>query len=378
MPWQESSIMSLRLEFIRLAFQKGVSFRELCRRFGISTPTGYKWVSRCAAAGSCDLRDRSRRPHSSPTKTADILEQAVLEQRRAHPTWGGRKIAARLIALEHADVPAPSTITQILRRHGALDNVPRASQTAPLRFEYEHPNALWQMDFKGHFALEQGRCHPLTILDDHSRYNIAVRACSNEQGETVHSELQRAFRMYGLPERMLMDNGPTWSGQGRGLSKIEAWLMRLDIRVLHGRPVHPQTQGKDERFHRTLKADVLQFNTPKDLPACQKAFDEFRHVYNQERPHEALGLKPPISRYKPSARAYPESLPPIEYAPQDVVRKVSEPGQLRFQGRRIIVGKGLTGQQVAIRPTLEDGIYEIIYCATVVRRINLRNNQQEL
>jgi transposase InsO family protein len=371
MPWQELSIMSQRLEFVCLARQETVSFRELCRRFHISAPTGYKWLSRCNAEGPSGLSDRSRRPHGSPFKTPEAVEQVVLKHRGCRETWGGRKLASSLIALGHPNIPAPSTITQILRRHNALVPSQGGEEPALSRFEYEHPNDLWQMDFKGHFPMKQGRCHPLTILDDHSRYSITVRACGNEQGETVQNELVACFRRYGLPSRILMDNGSPWKGQN-GISNLVAWLMRLDIHVMHGRPYHPQTQGKEERFHRTLKADVLQFRVPDDIAGCQKAFDEFRIIYNHERPHEALGMKPPISRYVPSARAYPEILPPIEYAPQDQVRKVFFPGQMRFQGRTVVVGRGLIGQHVAVRNTLQDGVYEVIYCSTTVRQIDLR------
>jgi len=173
MPWQELSIMSQRLEFIRLARQETISLRELCRRFSISAPTAYKWLNRFedgsldCEASVLDLRDHSRRPHNSPNKTTDALEAAVLALRQDHPTWGGRKLAARLSALGHTDVPAPSTITEILRRHNALGSAQGSQARAPLRFEHEQPNDLWQMDFKGHFAIEGGRCHPLTILDDH-------------------------------------------------------------------------------------------------------------------------------------------------------------------------------------------------------------------
>jgi hypothetical protein len=194
----------------------------------------------------------------------------------------------------------------------------------------------------------------------------------------VRSELTHCFRQYGLPSRILMDNGPCWSSQGRGITKVEAWLARLDVRVSHGRPAHPQTQGKDERFHRTLKADVLQFNVPQDLPGCQKAFDDFRYIYNQERPHEALDMRPPITRYMPSRRPFSETLPPVEYAPQDIVRKVSFPGQIRFRGQSIIVGRGLTGEYVAVRATLADGLYDIIYCSTHIRTIDLNNANEEL
>lgn len=370
--------MSLRLEFVRLASQNNVGIAELCRRFNISRQTGYTWLSRVEADGSFDPHDRSRRPHASPWKTSDAVEVAILELRRSQPTWGGRKIAARLKALGFDRIPVASTITRILERHDLLGDTHRVRNVADKRFEYDRPNALWQMDFKGHFALENGRCHPLTVLDDHSRYNMALRACANERGETVQDELTRMFRTYGLPERMLTDNGAPWGGQGRGLSKIETWLMRLDIHVMHGRPYHPQTQGKEERFHRTLKADVLQFNVPKDLPTCQKVFDNFRRSYNFERPHEALDLMPPISRYQPSLRAFPESLPDVEYAPGDEVRKVYSPGQLRFKGRCIIVGGGLTGQPVAIRPTLQEGVYDVIYCSTTIKQIDLRKPDQEL
>jgi len=377
MPWQELSIMSQRLELICLARQDGSNIRELCRRYNVSAPTVYKWLGRSEIDGVTDLRDRSRRPHCSPNRSPDAIEDAVLALRNVHPTWGGRKLAARLIALEHADVPSPSTITEILRRHGKLEGSKEANMRACSRFEYEEPNDLWQMDFKGHFPIKEGRCHPLTILDDHSRFSITVRACTNEQGETVRNELISCFRLYGMPKRILADNGSPWSGQGRGITKIEAWLMRLDIRPIHGSVCHPQTQGKDERFHRTLKNDVLQFNAPQDLEACQKAFDKFRSIYNHERPHEALDMKPPISRYRASSRSYPESLPPIEYSSPDEVRKVSFPGLIRFQGRRIRIGDGLIGQYVALRQTLEDGVYDVIYCSTRVRQVDLRSTDSQ-
>jgi len=370
--------MSVRLEFVHLARQDGANIRDLCRRYGVSPPTAYKWLNRVEADGAIDLREQSRRPHNSPGKTPDAMEKEILQLREDQPTWGGRKISARLIALGHYNVPAPSTVTEVLRRHGKLDASRTADDKAPLRFEYDNPNDLWQMDFKGHFPIKEGRCHPLTILDDHSRFSVSLRASTNEQGETVQKELTACFRLFGLPKRILTDHGSPWSSQGRGLTKLEAWMMRLDIKVMHGRACHPQTQGKDERFHRTLKNDVLQFNVPEDLASCQRAFDKFRNVYNHERPHEALGMQTPISRYMPSSRAFPEVLPPIEYCSQDEVRKVSFPGQIRFQGRRILVSQGLLGQYVALRQTLEDGVYDVVYCSTIVRQINLRKSTEKV
>lgn len=377
MPWQELPIVSQRKEFVHLARQDGANIRDLCRRYGISPPTAYKWLNRIEADGAIDLRDHSRRPHHSPKQTPDAMEKEILQLRKDHCTWGGRKISARLIALGHCNVPAPSTVTEVLRRHGKLDESRTADDKAPSRFEYDNPNDLWQMDFKGHFAIKEGRCHPLTILDDHSRFSVSLLASTNELGETVQNELTACFRLYGLPKRILADNGSPWSAQGRGITKLEAWMMRLNIKVMHGRICHPQTQGKEERFHRTLKNDVLQYNAPEDLASCQRAFDKFRTVYNHERPHEALGMQPPISRYSPSNRAYPEVLPPIEYCSQDEVRKVSFPGQIHFKNQRFIIGQGLIGQHVALRQTLEDGIYDVVYCSTTVRQIDLHKRIDE-
>ena len=312
MPWKERSIMSQRLEFVVLASQPGSNRRELCRRFRISPTTAYKWLRRYAREGVPALADRSRRPHHSPRQTRAEQEALVVAVRDEHPRWGGRKIRRRLTDLGHAGVPAPSTITSIVRRSGRALGAPGVVPTAWQRFEAAAPNALWQMDFKGHFALRHGRCHPLTIIDDHSRFAVGLRACDNEQGATVQAELTALFERYGLPEAMVMDNGAPWRGPGATLSTLEVWLLRLGIHVRHGRPYHPQTQGKDERFHRTLKAEVLSNRAFVDLAHVQRHFDPWRDVYNLERPHDSLGLATPASRYQPSWRRWPTHLPQIE------------------------------------------------------------------
>ena len=296
MPWSEVSVMDLRLEFVMLAEQPGANVSALCRRFGISRKTGYKWLSR-ARSGPMDLSDLSRRPRSSPRRTPKGMEASVLAVRSDHPCWGGRKIARRLADLGETDVPAPSTVTAILRRHGVAlgqAGTPAAFQ----RFERSAPNELWQMDFKGHFALAQGRCHPLTVLDDCSRFNLCLAACGNEQGETVQGHLRAAFRRYGLPEWIIVDNGSPWGdGPNTPYTPLGVWLLRLGIGLSHSRPYHPQTLGKDERFHRTLKAELLGGPPFGDLGHCQRAFDRWRIVYNWERPHQALAwtCRPPGS-----------------------------------------------------------------------------------
>src|SRR3984893_8234164 len=260
MPWKDVSIMSQREEFILLALHDGANVRQLCRRFSISAKTAYKWLARYAAGGTEALADHSRRPRTTPGQTSAEVEAAVLAVREQHPAWGGRKIRARLQTLGEADVPAASTITAILRRHGLIDPDEAAQHRAFERFEHAAPNDLWQMDFKGHVAMADGRrCHPLTVLDDHSRYAVGLRACADERGPTVQEELTKLFRVYGLPRRMLMDNGSPWGDEGgQPYTAFTVWLLRLDVAVSHGRPYHPQTQGKDERFHRTLRAEVLR------------------------------------------------------------------------------------------------------------------------
>ena len=372
MPWQEVSAMSLKQEFVVLANQEGANVRELCRRFGISPQTGYKWLERFRGAGTSGLGDRSRRPHRSPRQTPPAVEADVLRVREVHPAWGGRKIRARLLHQGINLVPSPSTITEILRRHGLIDPVEAAKHHAWQRFEHATPNALWQMDFKGHFAMDCGRCHPLTVLDDHSRFSLGLEACADEQGTTVQERLTTIFRRYGLPHRMLMDNGAPWGDTWEHpYTPFTVWLLRLGVSVSHGRPYHPQTQGKDERFHRTLRTELLQGRSFADLSACQQAFDRWRVVYNAGRPHEALGLATPASRYSVSPRIFPETLPAVDYDDGELVRKVQEQGVVTFKGRVFTMPKAFRGYHVALRPTLEDGVWSIWFMTHKIALVDL-------
>jgi len=373
MPLRELSVFDQREAFVKLAMASEANRSALCRDFGISRKTGYKWLERHRVSGTDGLVDRSRRPHTSPSRTDAATEAAVLRIRAAsNNAWGARKIGWTLGCQGWQPVPALSTITEILRRHGKLDR--QAQHPGPhVRFERAEPNELWQMDFKGHFPMAAGRCHPLTVLDDHSRYSLGLEACDNEQDGTVRERLTALFRRYGLPFAMLMDNGSPWGDSGgQPFTIFTTWLMRHGIRVSHGRPYHPQTQGKEERFHRSLKAEVLERNSFADLAACQHAFDRWRHVYNHERPHEALGLQPPATRYRPSPRAFREALPPIEYGPGDIVRKVDGEGAISFRSRPIRIGKAFRRQPVALRPSGEDGVFDIHYCVHHIGRLDLR------
>lgn len=399
MAWREASSVGLRCEFCELATVEGAKVSGLCRQFGISRKTGYKWLTiwRSTEGGpapgldgesalAAAMRDRSRRPHTSPERTPVQVESLLVASRDRHPAWGPRKLLAWLRAdgsrckgVSVSALPAASTVAAILRRHGRISPEESVRHRAFQRFERSAPNELWQMDFKGHFAAGATRCHPLTVLDDHSRYSIGLEACGDESGDTVKTQLTRCFRRYGLPLEVLCDNGSPWGEMGREVfSAVEIWLMRMGVRVTHGRPRHPQTQGKDERFHRTLTAEVIQRHQPQSLQECQRRFDEWRNVYNHERPHQALEFATPASRYRASERAMPSRMPPIEYAASDAVRHVPPDGTIGFQGRRWHVGKGLRGQPVAVRPTGRDGEWAVYYCQTLVKTIDLKTREPEM
>jgi transposase InsO family protein len=296
----------------------------------------------------------------------------IVALREEHPAWGARKLRRRLADLGVTGLPSASTITEILRREGRLHQA-RAEAPGPWqRFERSRPNALWQMDFKGHFALSRGgRCHPLTVLDDHARYLIGLRACANELGATVREHLWSLFGCYGLPEELLCDNGPPWGGPGGEWTALGVWLVRLGIRVCHGRPFHPQTQGKDERLHRTLQAEVLARTDLRDLLHGQEVFDRWRPVYNCERPHEAHGLATPASRYAPSARSRPASLLPIEYGPGDLVRRVKGKGEITWRNRTYYLGQAFAREDIALRPTSTDGLFHVFFCHQPLGAIDL-------
>lgn len=376
MPFREVSKVQTRREFVTLALRPGANKSELCRRFGISRPTGDKWLERFAAEGVSGLEDRSRRPRSSPRRVSTSTEERVL-QLREETGWGGRKIAARLRALGYSKVPSPSTVTDILRRHGRLQSSGRPPGPWQ-RFERAAPNELWQMDFKGHFAMDGGRCHPLTILDDHSRYAVCLQAMTNERGQGVQARLEATFRRYGVPDAFLVDNGSPWGARGPSRhTRLTVWLMRMGIGVMHSRPRHPQTLGKDERFHRTLKYELLERQRLATLSQCQWHFDRWRSRYNHDRPHEALQMQVPAHLYTQSRRSMPTTLPRIDYDAGEAVRKVQGKGEISFRGQVYCIGKAFRGHRVALRPTTSDGVLDVYFHRFRVASITLRSRRDQ-
>ncbi|HUF81761.1 MAG TPA: IS481 family transposase [Burkholderiales bacterium] len=370
MPFKGMSIMEQRARFVAAARMEGANIRALCREHGISPTTGYKWLER--EASGAGLADRSCRPHRSPGVTPAAIEWQVVELRAAHPTWGGRKIHHALRRRGVTPLPHTSTVNGILHRHGLIAAQETIRHRPFTRFERATANELWQIDFKGHFAVGSGRCHPLTLIDDHSRYAVALVACANERRAGVEAALRAAFERYGLPEAMLMDNGPPWGTESRHRhTRLTAWLMRLGVAPCHGRPFHPQTRGKNERFNGTLKRDVVARYRFADLAEAQRCFDAWRALYNHERPHQAIGDEPPASRFCHSPRPFPAALPEIVYPGDCLVRQVQQDGRISFMRRDVFVSGAFAGLPVGLRAADRDGVFDILFCTYRVGRLDL-------
>lgn len=374
MGWKESDRVSERMEFVSLACEEGSNMSALCERFNVSRKTGYKWLNRWRDEGKSGLEDQSRRPAHSPRRSSSAIEQQVVELRKQHDAWGGRTLRKRLLELGHEDVPSASSITRILHRHGLISPVESQQHTAWKSFERDKPNELWQMDFKGDFAMTcSKRCYPLTILDDHSRYALGIVACDNQKRVTVKDHLREVFSRYGIPRSIYVDNGNPW-GNANGHtrhSRFSVWLMRHDIEVIHGRPHHPQGRGKIERFHRTLKREVLQDRQLTNLAEAQAAFDPWRTVYNHERPHHALELEVPAHRYRMSERSFSEVTKPFEYSDRFEVRKINQrTNEFSFKGTEYRISEAFLDQKIGLSPTEQDGVWDIYFCRFRVAQLD--------
>jgi transposase InsO family protein len=376
MPWQTKDLSTMKQEAVEFALQGGANRREIARRYGISAPSLYKWIERYRSQGIEGLQDNARRPLHSPKRTGTELESLILELRDKHPYWGGRKLRRRLQDLGHKRLPATSTITDILRRHGRLNPTHPSAQGPWQRFEYPSPNQLWQMDFKGPLlTVHTGRCDPFTVLDDHSRFSLCIEPCKNQQLPSVKEALEQAFGRYGLPERILCDNGTPWRGAQEACryTQLGVWLLQLGVELIHGRVCHPQTQGKEERFHGTFALEVLgQTTVWRDHQHCRERFEEFRYTYNFERPHQALGLDTPASHYQASRRVLPAKLPQPQYLDSDQVRLVRAKGEVRFKGHWLYAGQAFAGLPIAFRATQNDSLFEVFFSWKRIGQLDLR------
>jgi len=363
MAWKEETIMSQRLSFIQAVLEQKKPFSHICRDFGISRQTGYKTLNSYQLKGEEGLCPGSRAPLSSPNKTSSELENEIFLLRAKYPTWGARTMHAFLSNTQNK-IPSISTISAILKRNGYISTEESLKRKAHIRFEREYSNDLWQMDFKGRFHLETKEwCYPLTIVDDYSRFSLCLQSCKNEKTNTVLQHLYKVFCEYGLPNQINVDNGNPWGhSSGVRYTSLTIWLIRLGIKVTHSRPWHPQTNGKIERFHRTLKNDVISRNKIRNYKHAQNLFDEWREVYNYIRPHQAIGLLTPSQRYKPSRKSMPSSLPSIEYEENAIVKKVRGNGGIIYKEKEYIVGKAFRGLNVQIKPNEIHKKVEIYFC----------------
>jgi transposase InsO family protein len=346
MPWLETDVRDQRIRFVIAVSHPTANVRATCAAFGISRKTGYKWLGRHAATRSVqDLADRSRRPHHSPGRTSDAVTRRVVALRQVYG-WAGEKLVP-LLAAEGLTVAA-RTIDRIIAREG-LTRSDVAPAAALRRFTRATPNELWQMDAKGHYPLAGGRrCHPLSIVDDHSRFAVGLYGLATLHAAPVRAALIECFERYGVPVAMLMDHGTPWwaTTNEAGLSTLSVFLLKQGIRLLHGRVRHPQTQGKVERFHRTLGERLRWWGLPTDLPGFSQALAAFRDEYNEIRPHEALGQEPPALHFRRSDRAYAASPPRWEYPSGSDVYRVDTKGMITYRRRRFFVSEALIGEEV--------------------------------
>jgi len=359
MPWQKVEPMNEKVQFISDYLNHYFSVTELCERYGISRKTGYKWIDRYNLFGPEALLDQSRRPHHSPNKTSDIIQQELLNLRSKHPFWGPKKLLWR-IAKDHPDwsLPARSTTSLILKRNGCVKKRRKSMKRyhpgksfAPVLA----PNDTWTLDFKGHFKTRDGiYCYPLTLADQYSRYLLSCDGLYSTKHLPVKQILKRTFEIYGLPKRIRSDNGGPFASISLGrLSRLSVWWIRLGVMPELIEPRHPEQNGIHERMHRTLKQETV-IPPAKNLKEQQERFDCFRHEFNTERPHEGIGMQPPSDVYKPSFRSMPKKLPQVEYPSHFEVRLVSTNGGIRWHKKRVCVSHLLTGEYVGLEEVDND------------------------
>jgi len=365
MSWLTGSLVSTRERFACAALAQRESFTQLCRRFHVARSTGYKWVARFRRHGRAGLRDHSRRPHGSPRQLASRWRLALRQLRGHHPTWGPRKLRARLRQLHpRVRLPAARTLARWLRRLALVPHHPRHQRQGPTlpspkRTVARSPNDIWTLDFKGWFCTGDGiRVEPLTVRDLKSRFVLAIRLLPNQSDALTRRALTDVFRRYGLPKVIRVDNGPPFGGCGpRGLSRLSVWWRRLGLQVEFGRPAHPEDNAAHEQMHGVYQAEVAA--RPAQHPgAQQRRSNRWRICYNQLRPHEALGLHPPAQHYRTSRRAFPEHLPGWSYPAAWAKRPVSPDGRLFWQGRQRFIGRAFGGEIIGLRQC-HAGVWEI-------------------
>lgn len=367
MPWKVATVSESRQALVRCVREGGVSVAEAARRFGVSRVCVYKWLTRQAGDPSGELVDRSRRPLASPARTCQEVEQRVLELRDAY-RWGPRKVHAYLRREGLVGLPSRRTVANILARHGRVERVVDEPPSVQ-RFERPAPNDLWQVDHKGAVEVNRVDLLPFTVIDDHSRYCLAFEPLKDKTMLSCWNKvLWPLLGDVGMPRAILSDNAFNTPGTPRpaGLSWFDACLVRLGIDPIHGRPYHPQTQGKVEALHKSSVRELIRFNARRDdAQHFTQDCTRWRHVYNTLRPHEALDDQPPVTRWTPSDRKRPNELPDPVYPAGATLRVTCKEGLVRWRGCRILVGRGISGLPVMIEESGQE--LTIRFCHKLVR-----------
>lgn len=371
MPWEERKVSQMREEFVKRVLSCEASKSALCREYGISRPTGDKWIKRYETGET--LEDQSRAPLNRPRETPKEMEQEIVSYRQTHPAIGAKKLRLILENKGYLEVPSHSTINRIFARNGLITKEARLAATPHQRFEKSAPNEMWQADYKGHFAMGNGRrCHPLNIIDDYSRFNLCCQAQQTETFEEIKPVMVRLFEEYGMPFSFLCDNGNPWGTvQSTGFSRFEVWLMELGVLTLHGRIRHPQTQGKEESFNRSMTKELLKHTTIADQADAQCQFDSYRDFYNNERPHHALNMDTPSQRYTPSSRPYPEQVSLWEYPPNCTLRRVRDSGYFSYDGQGYFLSEAFAGKDIAVYPSHIPNCVTLLFREFKIGRIDL-------
>jgi transposase InsO family protein len=367
MPWKNVSPMEQKQRFVSLAQSGHFTVSELCEQFGISRKTGHKWLGRYEERGFEGLEERSRAPRSVARRTPEDVERLIVSEKRLHLTWGAKKIQ-RVLMIKHRleRPPVVSTVGEVLKRHGMVEarkrrgavfKVERGALTPP-----ERCNHVLGVDFKGWFTTADGeRCDPLTVTDLHSRYLLRAEGLPQATTRWTQRAFRGLFSRYGLPEIIRVDNGAPFASMGPGgLSKLSVWWIGLGIEVQFSRPACPQDNGCHERMHRTMKAECCQ-PPSANLQGQQQRFDRWRKEFNEERPHEALGMRVPADVYQASALRLDERIKARLYEPGVKTKPVNAAGFISLNGGACYVGESFGGVDVALERDEESGLHLVRY-----------------
>jgi transposase InsO family protein len=372
----ETNVVDERVHFVR-DFESGQwSMTELCDRYGVTRPTGYKWVERHRVEGEAGLGERSRAPHTCPHRTSAEIEALVVAARRQYG-WGAKKLL-KVLSTRHPALPWParSTLNALLERHQLLRKQRRRQKWAhpgATALQTDRPNQVWPADFKGQFKTGDGQyCYPLTVTDHFSRALLVCRGLDSVKTALTQPVFRTLFRAVGLPDAIRTDNGAPFASTGlHGLSPLNVWWMQLGIVHQRITPASPQENGQHERMHRELKRETAR-PAAMNRRAQQRRFEAFRRRYNDERPHEGIGDRTPTSLWIPSERAYPERIVPPEYPAHMDVRRVSTAGTFRLHAQQPFLAKTLSGEEIGLEE-VGDGIWNIVYYRTLLGKIDERS-----